>query len=205
MISVSICWQKVKEMSSTPQHFLDICRSLDIAAYIDGELSDADEKQVEAHLASCSMCANELNEHKSFLNFLDHSFDDDGGIDLPADFTRKIVTTAESGVNGLRDQSEYRNAIVILGALMVLVLSILLATGKVGLMLETIGVVERLSALFGAIGQLIYSIGLSFSVVVKTLTTDVPLGLTLLLFFSFGLTILFLLTLLFRARREKNI
>lgn len=178
---------------------------MNVAAYVDGEMSAADVEKFETHIASCAACTNELNAHKTFLHFLNDSLDDNSGPELPADFTHKIVTTVESGVSGLRDHREHRSALMILAALFVLAFTILLATGKLSVMLQAVGAVERLSALARAAGQLVYSIGLSFSVVLKAVTQDVPLGLSLLLFFSFGLAALFLLTLLLKTKREKNI
>src|SRR5690349_11921217 len=85
------------------------CPSIEIASYLDGELSPDLELQLEAHLAKCVICTQELNDQKHFINALNNSLID--GPDLPTDFTKRIVTNAESGVSGLRQKKERLNAV----------------------------------------------------------------------------------------------
>lgn len=178
------------------------CETLKVSAYVEGDLSPHDELAFELHLASCTDCTLKLNHHKNFLNLLNSSLLADDGPELPPEFTRKIVAKAESGVSGLRDKNESRTAFLIIGSLTALAFAILLASGQLGIIAETIGLFESLSAIFGAATHFLYSIGLSMSVVVKTLTQDVPLGLSFFLFVAFGFAFLFTLTTLLRSRRN---
>lgn len=91
--------------------------SADISAYIDGELSPDDESKLEVHLATCDDCTRELNLQKSFLRELSSSLDKSSEIDIPKDFTRSVVTNAESQLDGLRRPRERFNAVFICVAL----------------------------------------------------------------------------------------
>src|ERR1041385_2648105 len=96
------------------------CPSPEIAAYIDGELSPTDELTLEGHLLSCCICAEELNAQKELVNELNISLDRE--LELPADFTKRIVAHAESNVNGLRRPGEWLNAVFVCVALLFFIL-----------------------------------------------------------------------------------
>lgn len=85
---------------------LNDCSSDEIGAYLDGELTPERENILEAHFAVCEKCREELNLQKSFLLALNESLEYDKRIELPKDFTKTVVTTAESRVRGLRSRSE---------------------------------------------------------------------------------------------------
>jgi anti-sigma factor RsiW len=96
------------------------CPSVDIAAYIDGELTPDAELRLESHVADCRVCMDELNLQKQFVNALNLSLQDTP--ELPKDFTKRIVTTAESDVRGLRRRGERLNAMFIIAGLGLFVL-----------------------------------------------------------------------------------
>jgi anti-sigma factor RsiW len=99
-----------------------LCPSDDICAYIDGELGPGEELELELHFAGCSVCADELNAQKKLLCALDSSLENEPEIDLPADFTKIVVTNAESRVSGLRRSGERSNAVFICSALFLFIL-----------------------------------------------------------------------------------
>lgn len=100
-------------MSKELIQFDPACPSYEIASYIDGELSHEQEKVLEEHLAVCSSCTSELTIQKQFLNALDNGIREASEIDLPADFARKLIATAESDVSGLRDPREQLNTLFV--------------------------------------------------------------------------------------------
>lgn len=100
-------------MSKELIQFDSECLSYEIASYIDGELSREHEEILEAHLATCESCANELTIQKQFLNALDNGVRSAAEIELPKDFARKLIATAESNVSGLRDPREQLNALFV--------------------------------------------------------------------------------------------
>ena len=101
-----------------------VCRSEDIAAYIDGELPPADELRLESHVGECTDCRLELNEQKNFLFSLEQDLAGDA-IELPKDFAKKIVANAESGVAGSRRTTEILAACGIFAVLLAATLYLL--------------------------------------------------------------------------------
>lgn len=98
------------------------CPREEIAAYVDGEISPREELELEMHFAGCKICAEELNSQKKLLCALDSFSLKEKEIELPENFTKIIVTTAESNVSGLRRPQERRKALFICSALFLLVL-----------------------------------------------------------------------------------
>ena len=107
-------------MSEAAGELLGDCPSEDIGAYLDAELTTDRAVALEAHLEACTICRDELNSQKLFLLELSRSLEQDTSFDLPNDFTKAIVTKAESTVTGLRKRSERLAAASIIGLLLVL-------------------------------------------------------------------------------------
>lgn len=82
------------------------CPREDIAAYLDGELSDVAQAHFETHVASCSDCADELRSQRQLLCTLDAAFSASSRVRLPENFTRVVATHAENNLRGLREKSE---------------------------------------------------------------------------------------------------
>ena len=143
------------------------CPSVEIAAYIDGELTPKRELELDSHFMECSICADELNQQKQFLCELDLSLKHVGDIDLPADFTKTIVANAESTVSGLRRPREQFNAIFICAGLL---LFVLFASGAdAGRMLRGVPILfDQVMAVGSFFGHLIYSVFIGISIVVRS-------------------------------------
>jgi hypothetical protein len=150
------------------------CPSIEIAAYLDGELSPDHELQLEAHLAKCVICTRDLNDQKHFINALNSSLVD--GPDLPADFTKRIVTNAESGVSGLRQKKERVNAVFVCCALFFFVLFTLGASAP-GTIAASLDVFGRIAAVFGFAGHLVYDISIGVVVIMRSLADQPAFGL----------------------------
>ncbi len=97
------------------------CPRIEIAAYVDGELTSREEFDLELHFAGCEICAAELNEQKKLLCALDFALDDRQEIELPENFTKVVVANAESNVQGLRCPRERNRALTVCAALLLLV------------------------------------------------------------------------------------
>lgn len=147
------------------------CPSTDISAYIDGELDQRAELDLEMHLAGCRVCVEDLNLQKSFLNALDSSLDKQQKIELPKDFAKSVVANAESRVSGLRRPHERRNAALICTAL---VAFSLFAVGSSGekTFAATVAVVEKVFAVITSIGHLVYDIALGSAIVFRSLASN---------------------------------
>ncbi len=132
-------------MTSQAPKFSDNCVEGDISAYIDGELLPADELVFERHVAQCAVCRSELNEQKLFLSAVNASLDSNEQINVPTNFTRTVVATAESKVSGLRDPQERSQAIWICS--LILIVSVF-AVGA-----ESLGIFAKVASTAGTLGQ----------------------------------------------------
>jgi anti-sigma factor RsiW len=143
------------------------CPRIEIAAYIDGELSPREEFDLELHFAGCQTCAVELNEQKKLLCALDFALENEDEIELPENFTKVIVTNAESNVQGLRCPRERNRALVVCAALFLVVfLGLGAETSKT---FATMGVVtEQLFAVGGFLVHFIHDITVAATVIFRS-------------------------------------
>jgi hypothetical protein len=140
----------------------------EIAAFIDGELLPHKEFELELHLAVCGFCATELNEQKKLLCALDYALENEKQIELPANFTKVVVTNAESKVDGLRRPQERSKALFVCAALFVLV--ILGLGGETKTVLNTFGkFAEQFLAVGGFVWNLIYDVSVGTAIVLRSL------------------------------------
>ena len=134
------------------------CPRSEIAAYLDGDLAPRAELDLERHFAVCTTCAEELNEQKKLLCVLDFALDDTGEIELPENFTKVVVTKAESNVKGLRCPQERNRALFVCAALFLLVIF--------GLSAENAKPVE----MFGAVADQFLAVGSFFAHLIHDIT-----------------------------------
>src|SRR4051794_15624975 len=132
------------------------CSLDEIAAYIDGELDAAREREMDEHFAGCRPCSEELNVQKQFLCSLESSLKHENDLELPENFTRRIVANAESSVAGLRPARERFNAVFICAALLLFVLFALGADARRAFA-SAAGVVDQVAAVGSVFGHFIYS------------------------------------------------
>jgi len=148
---------------------LHACPTPEISAYIDGELSADQELQLELHMAGCRVCADDLNLQKSFLNALEISLDEKE-IELPNDFTKTVVTHAESRVTGLRHPSERRRAAVVFVTLL-LIAGVALGSNLGAALGAATAVAEKFIAVVVSVGHFCYDIALGSVIVFRSLVT----------------------------------
>jgi anti-sigma factor RsiW len=141
----------------------------EIAAYIDGELSPREEIELEKHLANCKDCSQELNEQKKLLCALDFALEKEHEIELPENFTKVVVTTAESKVSGLRRPQERSKALFVCTALFLL---LLLGFGsETETVLGTFGkFAEQMFAVGGFVIHLVYDFSIGAAIVLRSLS-----------------------------------
>ena len=157
----------------------------EIAAYIDGELSPHEELQLEMHFAACKNCSQELNEQKKLLCVLDFALENEREFELPSNFTKVVVTNAESKVSGLRHPQERTKALFICTALFLLVL--------LGLVSETENVLgtftkftEQIFAVIGFVFHLVYDISIGTAIVLRSLSSQFAFNSTMTAAFFIG-------------------
>lgn len=178
------------------------CPSSEISAYLDAELSPAAELEIELHLSACRKCSDELNIQKQFLCSLSSTMADDGLIELPHDFTRKIITNAESGVSGLRLPNERFSALFVCSALLIFIM-FALGSEASGLLSGIGDSLEQAAVVGGFVGRLIYSFVFGVSVIFRTIGghIQIPFLVTFLFFASAALTAFYFQRLFGRIRR----
>lgn len=146
------------------------CSHTQIIAYIDGDLSPREEIELEKHLAVCKECLDELNEQKKLLCALDFALDEhEKELELPEDFTKVIVTNAESNVSGLRRPQERFKALFVCSTLFLMVL---LGLGEeTGNYFRTSeGFVGQIWAVGGFAINLTHDLAVGIVVILRTLT-----------------------------------
>jgi hypothetical protein len=145
------------------------CRLTDISAYVDGELMPDAELALEAHVATCRNCLNELNLQKQMLSALDFNLNEKHEIELPENFAKVVAVRAESGVCGLRSKEERFWALFLCAGMFLIVLIGLGA--ETGDVLTTVKrVLERTVTIVGFIGHLIYDLAIGIIIILRSLS-----------------------------------
>lgn len=166
-------------MENIEERTSSVCPSPEISAYIDGELSPGDELELELHMAGCRICTDDLNLQKSFLNALESSLEDERRIQLPKNFAKAIVATAESRVSGLRRPHERRNAAFICTALIAFSFFVL-GSNADKTFAAAAAVVDKIFAVIASVGHLVYDLALGSAIIFRSLASK--------LFFESGVT-----------------
>ena len=178
------------------------CRSGDISAYLDGELSADGEIAFEFHVAGCIDCRGELNLQKNLLRELDVCLDTDE-LELPKNFAKTVIVNAESNVSGLRRPNERFNAIFISAGLFLFALFTLGAdAGKSFAVVN--GIADKVVAVVGSIGHFVYDISLGTAIISRSLGINLvsgSIGSFLFIGVVAALSLIFLSRLLLRPHR----
>ncbi len=181
------------------------CPREEIFAYVDGELSVADENVLEEHLSGCKVCTSEVNAQKKVSNSLEIILEDEmKNIELPENFTEVVKTKAESNVSGLRKKKEISRALIICASLFLLItVGLGAGTNSVSATLKKFA--DQFSAIFGFIFHLVYDVVIAASIILRSvahkLVSGSVISLVLLLAF-FLITFYSLSRLIYRYNRS---
>jgi anti-sigma factor RsiW len=104
--------------SETRPDAFPACPSGLIGDYLDGELAEAEEDMLRAHLAECGFCSASLREQQKLLCLLKSGFAKDAMIDPPDDFIKRVTARAEMTVSGLRRPEERPGSFLIAAAML---------------------------------------------------------------------------------------
>jgi anti-sigma factor RsiW len=175
----------------------EICPRSEIAAYLDGELAPSEELDLEMHFAVCPSCRAELNEQKKLLCALDLALEEEPAeMELPEDFTRVVVTNAESKVKGLRCPRERTRAFLVCAALFVLIVFGLgPETSKIFAALGAIG--DQFVAVGGFFVHLVHHVTVAATVILRSLCGQFIFKSVIA---AVGLGVFFILSLLLLSR-----
>jgi len=179
------------------------CENFDLAAFVDGELDAHADLAIEAHLGACPSCRLELNAQKQFLRMLETSLrKPEAEMELPRDFSKRIITTAENNVVGLRSWKERFNAVFIIASLLIFSLFVLGAEGA-DLVATSGALVQKLAAVGAFATQMAYSFLMGVVVLVRSLVRILnPADGVLATLGVFGVVSLFVLGLKFVPFRK---
>jgi len=182
------------------------CQLEDVAAYLDGELSEAGANRFEDHLRSCLDCAAELRAQRQLLCTLDIAFNGNRSFQLPHDFTRIVTARAESDLSGMRNKHERRRALK-LCAVLALVSFALLGAAARTVVLDPLSTLFRISRTllqlaWQAASEAVMSATVLGRVIVRAVLLDQNgLGLLMLVAFLIAISVLpFLLVKYHRAQ-----
>ena len=146
-----------------------LCEQRMIVAYVDGELSLADQVVFEQHLDTCTECRTDLRLHQQLNCELDSALTDQVRVVIPADFSRMVAARAVSDMGGVRSSAEKKKA---------LIFCVLLAVAGFALMGGsarplTLSLIRKLVAvtvgLFDLIWSAVYDLVLSVGVVSRVI------------------------------------
>ena len=186
--------------------FSEKCQLEDVAAYLDGELSEAGVNCFEDHLRSCLDCANELRAQRQLLCTLDVAFNGNRSFQLPHDFTRIVTARAESDLSGMRNKHERRRALKLCAVLALVSFALLGAAARTVVFdpLSTLFRISRtvLQLAWQAASEAVMSATVLMRVIVRAVLLDQNgLGLLMLVAFLIAISVLpFLLVKYHRAQ-----
>jgi predicted anti-sigma-YlaC factor YlaD len=170
------------------------CPREEISLYLDGELAPTEEILLEKHLAECEICSAELNLQKQMLSALDFAFDKRREIELPKDFTKVVVTKAESEVSGLRCKKERFQALFLCSALF---LPLLVGFGaeseKIFSTFNSFG--NQVFALADFLVHFIYDISLGLAVILRSLSQQIVFSTEFVVLLIGTVSLVFLISL----------
>jgi predicted anti-sigma-YlaC factor YlaD len=147
-----------------------ICRSEEIAAYLDGELDSAASSLFEQHAKECLQCAAKLKEQRRLLCALDFALTDDPSLRLPVNFSRIVAAQAQADMSGMRRRSEHKLALWLCLALALVSFALLGGAA----MSETVLAPARATgkgvvSVLGLFSQSLYDAGIGLSIILRAL------------------------------------
>jgi hypothetical protein len=171
-----------------------VCPREEIAAYVDGEISPREELELELHFAACKACSDELNSQKKLLCALDSIGRGKEEIELPDDFTKVVVTAAESKVSGLRRPQERRMALyVCVGLFFLFVIG-----GETQALFGSLGTITEQFAIAGRfLVHFVYDITVGMTIILRSLSNQLVFNSAVSFFV---ITVVFLISLLTLSR-----
>ena len=85
------------------------CDAWNVAAYLDGEMSDSASALFERHAKECAACADALVMQRRLLLALGAAFGSQRKeIPMPTDFARIVTARAQTDMRGVRRKTERR-------------------------------------------------------------------------------------------------
>lgn len=173
-----------------------VCRSEEIAAYLDGELESEVRALLEEHLAKCARCAAELKMQQRLLCELNLALSDDASVEMPMNFAQIVAARAQSDLSGVRERRERRRAFNLCAVLAALAIALLGgAAVSESIFAPLRAIWKGGAALFNFLGHALFDAGASLAVISRgvgghLLFDSRPVGVLVLLLLASALFIL---------------
>ena len=183
------------------------CRTEDVAAYLDGELTGVASESFEAHLKTCARCAAELRMQRQLLCTLDFAFSEQS-FELPQNFSRVVSAHVESDLSGMRKKSERHRALQLCAVLALLSFGLLGAASGALVFQPARSFLRLVGSLADLVGRAIYDAGTGIAVIVRVVGRALimaPHGLGLLLILPFVIALALLPRLIANYHRAQII
>jgi anti-sigma factor RsiW len=153
-----------------------ICQPNLIAAYVDGELSEAATAIFEQHVEDCVECRGELRAHRMFVCELDAALTGKVEIPVPADFSRMIAVRARSDMRGVRSASENRKAFAICAVLALTGFALLGATARESVLALMGAFLNSVVSIAGLVSSVVYEAVAGLVVIFRVLGHKIVVG-----------------------------
>jgi anti-sigma factor RsiW len=187
-----------------------VCRSENLAAYLDGELDASTLAQLEHHFENCSKCALELEAERRFLRELDFALMNEPGPEMPKNFAQVVAARAQSDMSGMRDRRERRRALSLCGVLVVIAFALLGGGALTDSVFAPLRAIWKCGvAVLSFLGHALYDAGTGVAVISRGLSghllSQSPRGLSLLILLLLALALFMLPRLIIRYHRTRII
>jgi hypothetical protein len=171
------------------------CGSVEVAAYLDGELHAGALLAFEEHLKECRSCSEKLEDQRRLLCTLDMAFNEEKTLALPSDFARVVTAHAQTDMSGVREKSERGRALRLCAALMLFSFALLGSAALTDSVFEPVRVFGRFAgAGFSIVWRTIYDAGAGLAVIMRIVGRFTfeshPLGLLSYLVLGVALVVL---------------
>ena len=144
------------------------CQSIEVAAYLDGELGQSALQAFEEHLKECRSCSEKLEEQRRLLCTLDMAFNDEKSLALPLDFARVVTAHAQTDMSGVREKHERGRAVQLCAALALFSFALLGSAALTDSVFEPVRMFGRFAgACLGLLWRAIYDAGATFAVIMR--------------------------------------
>lgn len=144
------------------------CGSVEVAAYLDGELNDGALLAFEEHLKECGSCSEKLEEQRRLLCTLDMAFNEEKSLALPSDFARVVTAHAQTDMSGVRAKRERGRALRLCAALMLFSFALLGSAALTDSLFEPVRLFGRFAgASFRLLWRATYDAGAGLAVIMR--------------------------------------
>jgi anti-sigma factor RsiW len=144
------------------------CRSIEVAAYLDGELGVSALLAFEEHLKECRSCVQKLEEQRRLLCTLDMAFGGEKSLALPSDFARVVTAHAQTDMSGVREKQERGRALRLCAVLALFSFALLGSATLTDSVFEPLRMFGRFAGVgLGILWRAVYDAGATLAVVMR--------------------------------------